>query len=202
MTFNDFMLGILGKSLNQFYKENGIHDATKIGALSLINLRPLPTSYDNIILDNSFVSTLIELPLQNDISTIHKTIKPWLKKFSAQEFIYTSRNLISMIAYFPKKMISAFLDEASGQADVSLSNIAFSDVPWTINGKEIKNVTMNHAVAFGFTLQVMTYTYNGKVRFGLNCKKDMKMDSSRLMNIIYANIDDEIKKSCKITVSA
>lgn len=100
------MLGILGKSLNQFYKENGIHDATKIGALSLINLRPLPTSYDNIILDNSFVSTLIELPLQNDISTIHKTIKPWLKKFSAQEFIYTSRNFLYLIASLPKKLSS------------------------------------------------------------------------------------------------
>ena len=106
MTFNDFMLAILGKSLNLFYRENGVEGASKIGIVSLTNLRPLPTSYQNLVLDNYFVSTFIELPLQNDISKIHKAFKPWLKKFSAQEFIYTSRNFIYVIASLPKKLSS------------------------------------------------------------------------------------------------
>ena len=75
--------------------------------------------------------------------------------------------------------------------------MAFSDVPWKINGKEIKNIVMNHAVCLGLSIQLITYTYNGKMRFGLNCKKHMKMDPSKLMDIILVNIDEEIKKSCK-----
>lgn len=42
-TFNDYMLGQLSVSLDQWYKKNSISGAQKLSILSPINARPLPS---------------------------------------------------------------------------------------------------------------------------------------------------------------
>ena len=94
MTFNGFVFGVLGKSLDNFFKLNGINDAKKILAHFPVNLRPMPTSYDDLILDNSFSTSVIQLPLMDDISKIHETIRPSIQKLVTNEFLYASYYLL------------------------------------------------------------------------------------------------------------
>ena len=73
-----------------------------------------------------------------------------------------------------------------------------SNVPWILNGKEIRNITMNTTLIFGFTTSIVVYTYNGKVRFGLQSVNNLKMKVSKLLDNMLANLEDELAKVEKI----
>ena len=197
MTFNGFVFSILGKSFDQLFKHHGINDAKKLVTQFPVNMRPLPTSYENIIIDNFFTMSTVELPLMQDMNTIHETINPYFHKLIIDKFLYASYYLLKVVAYLPKVLSLMMVEAYVQKVDAAVSNIAFSDVPWKINGKEIKNITMNNAAVFHMSVGLIVYTYNKKVRFGMNIKKDMKMDSNKLMDILLSNIEEEIQKTCK-----
>ena len=137
---------VLGKSLNQFFKLNNIDGAKKILAYFPVNLRPMPTSYKDLYLDNCFSTSNVELPLNESISTIHETISPFITTLVTNEFLYASYYFLQLISYFPKKFACIMIDSIVAKLNASISNIPFSDVPWKINGKEIKTVTFNSSI--------------------------------------------------------
>ena len=192
MTFNDFVVSIYSKSLYQLYKEYGVKDANRFGIGIVVNMRPLPTSYEDIYLNNCFVSAFLSLPISNNISTLHKIIKPFIKDLLAQEALYTTYYLNQIVTFLPKKIFLKLFENKRSPVNISISNIAFSDVAWKINGKEIKSITMNNSIYNEYTGGVMAYTYNGKARFGIQYLNNLKMDSSKLMDNIITNIDQEI----------
>ena len=89
MTFNDFVISIFGKSCNQLYKEYGIENAKQLGIWILINLRPLPTKYEEICLDDLFIMCPFPMQLSDDIDTVYKSIKPPTNFMKTPETTYT-----------------------------------------------------------------------------------------------------------------
>ena len=103
MTFNDFMVCIFGKSLHQLYKEYGIEDAKQLGIFILINMRPLPTKYEEVYLDNYFITSPFGVPLSDDINSIFNSIKSVTDILKSQEVVYTSYYFCHLIlALVPK----------------------------------------------------------------------------------------------------
>lgn len=198
MTFNDFLLAVISKSYDEWFKEHGVEDAKKIGFIIPVNMRNLPTSYDDLIIDNSIASAKFELPISTDLDYVMKTIKPFILKMTAPDILYSSLYLLKCIPYFPEVVNIQMFEDFTQGCDVSLSNISFSNVAWKIKGKEVKNITFHNNLCLGISMALMVYTYNGKVRLSLQTKKNQKMDASKLMDHIVTNLDDEIKKACKI----
>ena len=60
---------------------------------------------------------------------------------------------------------------------------------------------MNNAAVFLMSVDLIVYTYNNKVRFVLNLKEDMKMDSSEFINLYFSRVEEEIKKISKIDLA-
>jgi hypothetical protein len=197
MTFNDFMLAIISKSYDQWFKDNGVEGAEKIGFIIPVNLRDLPTSYDDLHIDNAIASAKFELPIQQDIEKTMKTIKPTILKMTAPDVLYSSLNLLKCIPYFPEVVNLQMFDDFTQGCDVSFSNIPFSDIPWKIRGKQVTQISFFNNLCLGISMALMGYTYNGKVRFSLQTKKYQKFDASKLMDYIVQNVDAEIKKVCK-----
>lgn len=57
MTFNDFMLAIMGKGYKQWYDHHGIQGAKEVMTGIPINLRNLPTGYHDLHIDNCMAAT-------------------------------------------------------------------------------------------------------------------------------------------------
>lgn len=197
MTFNDFMCAIIGKSFNQWFKDYKIEDAKKIGFIIPVNLRDLPTSYEDLHIDNFIASCKFELPIKDDIGSIMSTIKPVILKMTDPYVLYASLNLLKCIPYFPDVMNLQMFDDFTQGCDVSFSNIAFSDREWTINGKKVQNIAFFNNICLGISMAFMAYSYNGKVRFSLQTKKYQRMDASKIMEYICTNLEEEIKKASK-----
>ena len=155
-------------------------------------MRPLPTSYDDLHVDNYIASAKFELPVNDDAGSIMSSLKPLMNIITSSEVCHTSLNVLRCFPYFPEAMnLRLFYGFAKG-CDVTLSNVAFSDRPWKVCGKEIKTITFHNNISLGITMALMAYSYNGKVRFGLQTKKYQKMDASRLLEILMKNIEEEI----------
>ena len=197
MTFNDFMLAIISKSYDQWFKEHGVKDAEKIGIIIPVNLRDLPTSYDDLKIDNSIASAKFELPVSSDMGKVMETIKPTILRMTSPEILYASLNLLKCIPYFPEVMNLKMFDDFTEGCDVSFSNIPFSNVPWVIRGKKVTQMTFFNNLCLGISMALMGYTYDGKVRFSLQTKKHQKMDATKLMEYINDNLDAEINRVCK-----
>jgi diacylglycerol O-acyltransferase len=197
MTFNDFMLAIIGKSYDQWFKEHGVKGAEKIGMIIPVNLRDLPTSYDDLQIDNAIASAKFELPIKSDMGSIMETIKPTILRMTSPEILYASLNLLKCIPYFPEVVNYQMFEDFTQGCDVSFSNIPFSDVPWVISGKKVTQMTFFNNLCLGISMALMGYTYDGKVRFSLQTKKNQKMDAAKLMEYIVKNVDEEIKKAIK-----
>ena len=193
MTFNDYMMSIFSKSCHQLLNENGVKDAKELGVEILVNMRQLPTRYEDIILCNYFVSFPFGIQLFDNISAIYQTLKPLTEAFKSQEAVYTVYYLRYIIMTFiPKQIfINLFADKPLPN-QIFTSNIAFSDIPWRINGKEIRNISINIQTVHGYVGGLSVYTYNGKARFGLQYVRNLKMDYTKLIDNIISNLDEEI----------
>lgn len=197
MTFNDFMLAVISKSYNQWFRDHKVEGAKKIGFIIPVNLRDMPTSYDDLIIDNSFASAKFELPIQNDMDSTMKTIKPILLKMTAPDVLYSSLNLLKTLPYLPDVANLQMFDDFTQGCDASFSNISFSNVPWYVKGKKVTNMTFFNNTCLGITMAIMGYTYNENVRFSMQTIKSMKLDASKLMDLIVKNLDEEIANAKK-----
>ena len=198
MTFNDFAISILGKSYHQLYKEYEIKDANQLGIFILINMRPLPTKYEEVCLDNFFITCPLGMPLLDDINANYQLVKPSIDIFKTQEASYTCYYFFNLaVACLPKELCLKIFTDHPTLAHIYVSNVPISDVPIKMNGKEIKTITMNNTNFHGFGSGIIFYTYNGKVRFGMQNVNNLKFDSSKLLQNILTNIDEEISKVAK-----
>lgn len=197
MTFNDFMLAVISKSYDQWFKDHKIEDAKKIGFIIPVNLREMPTSYDDLIIDNNFASAKFELPISSDLSKTMNTIKPIILKMTAPDVLYSSLNLLKSIPYLPDVANLQMFDDFTVGCDASFSNISFSNVPWFIKGKRVTSMTFHNNTCLGITMAIMGYTYDGKVRFSLQTKKHQKLDSAKFMEYLVKNLDAEIAEVSK-----
>ena len=199
MTFNDLVVSIFSKSCHQLYKEYGIENANQLSIFIIINLRSLPTSYDDVCLDNSIVTPSLQAPILNDIDSIYKLIKPKLNIFKTLKTSYTFYYLYTLILFvFSEEAILKMFKKDKIDSHTYISNVSLSDVPWKINGKEIRNISINHTNFYGIYSGLIIYTYNSKVRFGMQNVNNLRLDLSKLFNNIVHNFEQEIAKVDKM----
>ena len=96
------------------------------------------------------------------------------------------------MTYIPKQIFINLFTNKPLPNQLFTSSMVFSDVPWRINGKEIRNVTLNVQTVHGSVGGLSVYTYNGKAKFGLHYVRNLKMDYSKLIDNIICNLDEEI----------
>ena len=65
ITFNDFMLGIISKSLYQICKDKNIEGAHKIKTSIPITMKAMASGYDDLVIDNYILRSRFTLPIEN-----------------------------------------------------------------------------------------------------------------------------------------
>lgn len=125
-TFNDYSLGILSKSLYEWYKVNGITGVDRIVTTMPTNIRELPKTVDEINLDNNIVGFKFFVPIREKLEEGIKETKNVTKKYLTLTYIGAIMNFMKIVKYLPQKAINFFVEDMSRNTDIVYSNIPFS----------------------------------------------------------------------------
>lgn len=135
MTFNDFMLAIIGKSYKQWFEHYGVMDTENVMIGIAVNLRNLPSGYHNLVIHNRLAASKILLPTSKDLSSTMNKIKPIIKRLTTTKVLYSALVGIYMMPYLPRFMSEAILGDYSKGMDTSSSNFQFSKRAFVFKGK-------------------------------------------------------------------
>ena len=194
MTFNDWMMGILSKSHYEWYKHYGVTDAKDLFMIIPVNLRNLPTCYDDCQIDCGIVGSKFILPIRNTVAEGMTAIKPTLQKLLTPEILEASKNLCWLVPYLPEVLGRVLFSKCTEKADVSFSNIPFNKQHWSLNGKQVKSMTFFNNLQVGLNVNNIAITYGGQVQVTVIAKKELKMDPILYKDLIYKNMVEELQK--------
>ena len=140
MTFNDFILAVVGKSLHQYCIAKGIKDPKSTKLTIPIGYKKLPTGYNNLSVDNYFSMIDVELPLTDSVKAAFKAMKPWLSYVLQPEKQKQMINFMHISPLIPRSVMWPQIETSSVGTHFLVSNIPFSDRPYMINGKQVRKL--------------------------------------------------------------
>lgn len=195
MTFNDLMIGVIGKSLQEEAQRQGIKDAKEIKTCIPISTRALPTGYHDLKVYNNVTAIAINLPLGISVEENMKKIKPTLKQLLEPSLTWQVVNYHSLVlpygpAFFVRSETAAFGDGD----DALFSNIPISQKQYSINGKTIRKFRLFNNVMWEYSLALFALTYANKVIFTTCVKRDLEFDGQYFQDQVMKNLQAEIEK--------
>lgn len=194
MTFNDFMLAIMGKSYKQYFDHYKVKDPKEVMTGIVINLRDLPTSYDDIHIDNCMAATKFLIPVSENLGETMTKLKPTLKKLMSTNVMYSALSVVKIVPYLPEVMGRAMLDEYIKGMDITLSNFSFSSKAWFIGNKKISTIRFFNNIGMQINGGVIASTYNNNLQLSLMAKTNLKMDLKYFLDCLENNLLEEIDK--------
>ena len=141
MTFNDYMLAIIGKTLHETCEKHGIKDAKAMQAIIPVNFKVPPSGYHDLSITNNFTGFGINVPMEPDLQKSMNQMKPALKKLLDPYLLYQAKYYNGVVLpYFPAFYARPSAMGSMNGNDIVVSNIPFSRSEYSINGKVIKKM--------------------------------------------------------------
>ena len=192
MSFNDFMLGIFGKSIYQYCIKKGIKNPNNVKCEIPVGLKKLPTGYHDLVVKNYLNASVLDLPLSEDMEQIMNGFKPWLSYCLDPEIQKQVINFTHLVPYIPQGFAKSEINNSSKGVDVLLSNIPFSDKPYTICGKEVKKFRIFNNTMLGIVLYGFVFTYANKVCVTTCVDERIDFDGQMFQDLMIKNIQIEV----------
>ena len=196
-TFNEYMFAILSKSLYKMYAAHGVEGAKKIIIMMPVNIKDLPNSIDELILDNRVVGCKIPLTITEDFKACIRDFKPIMKKYLSPLFLFSVANLGWLGCYLPQFIGEFLFHDYYNETSITFSNLPLTSGSWYFCNKEIHTVAAFANVQCGIPFNFVALTYKGKLRVFTMCKDKLKFDSKMLIDLVVENIESDIQKYCK-----
>ena len=117
MTFNDFMLALIGKSLHEHCNKKGISNPQSLRFELPVNHKRLPTGYHDVNICDYLTIVDLELPIVDSIKQGYKTFKPWLSHILKPDTQKQLINFMHMIPYVPKSYMMSEIKASSEGSD-------------------------------------------------------------------------------------
>lgn len=187
-TFNDYVLGVISKSFDLWYKQNGVEGADRIVTMLPISIRELPKSIEELNLDNQTVGFKFPLPIRDKIETAIKEVKPYLRRFLHPLYVAAMTNFAGIAPYLPETIGRLVFQDYYSQADMLFSNVPFAEEPWYFCNKEVIRFGVFANAQHSITFNLVALTYRGQLRFTIMSKENLKMNPQQLLDNIMSNI--------------
>lgn len=124
-TFNNYVMGIVGKSIYDWYTLNGAKDLGDLVLTVPVNMKTLPDKVEDINMNNGTSTVTIQLPIVSDLREAiyqskrrfekHYTLPTLLATLGLQDFFsYVPPGLGRMIYKYFTKDIDLVLSNVSG----------------------------------------------------------------------------------------
>ena len=103
-TFNDYMLGMISKSFDKWFKAHKIEGANKILTTIPINMRPLPNDISEFQPGNQITAVKFELPIHDNLQIGISDAQKVMKNLKDEDFIKSMTNFFKIIPIMPQAL--------------------------------------------------------------------------------------------------
>ena len=139
-------MGIVGKSMNEWYAKNGVHNPGDMIMSCPVNMKIFPKRIEDINLNNGTSVVTIQVPVVKDLKdAVYKSKKRFNKYFNLPTLI-AALDLQAFFSYVPpgigKLCYAKFVD----RIDMVLSNVAGSREPLFLCNKEISKLQIFNSI--------------------------------------------------------
>uniref|UniRef100_A0A7S3P184 Diacylglycerol O-acyltransferase n=1 Tax=Euplotes crassus TaxID=5936 RepID=A0A7S3P184_EUPCR len=194
ITFNDYVLGVVSKSLDKWYKEHGITGAKSISTFVSVNTRPLPKSMEEATLFNESVGMKFMLPMREDFDTAIKDAKTSFRKNLGMTAILSLNKFALTFPYLPEFVTRLLGGLVFDDVDLVFSNVPFSTDPWYVCSKKVNRIAAFSNVYYNWKVFFVVTTYRDELMITAMANDKLKMDTQKLIQAAIDILKTEIQE--------
>ena len=191
------MFAILSKSLHKMYAAYKVNDVKRIIVMMPVNMKDLPNSIDELVLDNRVVACKIPLLITDDFKACINDFKPVMKKYLSPLYLYSIANFGWLGGYLPQFIGEFLYHDFYNETSIGFSNLPLTSESWYFCNKEIYTIGAFANVQCDVPFNFIVLTYKGKIRVFTMCRDKLKFDSKMFIDIVVENFESDIQKYCK-----
>lgn len=128
-TFNNYVMGILGKSISDWYALNGVHNPGDLILTVPVNMKTLPEKVEDINMNNGTSTVTIHLPIVSDLGDAIYKSKKRFEEFYKLPTLMAALNLQAFFSYVPPGIGRAIYKLFTKDIDLVLSNVSGAREP-------------------------------------------------------------------------
>lgn len=199
MTLNDYLLGIINKSLYESFQAylaplNLKIDNNYIKTHVPVSIRGLPKSYSDKIFENCMTGRGFLLPLINDEFECMKEFKPKLKSLLDPSTCWHMYNMSLFLSYVPSYFAKKIVGLFGTGFDITWSNIIFSNEPFCINGSKVTKIRFYDNGNWSSKVKLFVYTYMSKVIVTWVSRDNLKMHPEDIFLNVIKHLNEAVDK--------
>ncbi len=190
ISFNDVILCAVSKAFNRLCSDGSEYkDIKQFKLFFPIGRKPVPKSYDEILINNESNSVSICIPLINPSNKESyeedKKLANILRNTLMKKGFVIASKLMSKLCLelYPRKVINSTLEDFTNQIDLVVSNLPGPSKKLSYAGYEV-----NQAKAFGSLgrarVFLLVFSYDNKVTFNLNIDDSLAIEGEKFMEYL------------------
>lgn len=192
VTFNNYVMGVLGKSIHEWYAKNGVAKPGPLVMSCPVNMKPFPDSIEKVNLNNGTSAITIHLPVVGDLKEAIYTAKERFAKHFNLPTLMAALELQRFFSYVPPGIGRTIYNFCTKDIDLVMTNVKGTVEPLYLCNKKIHSITPFLGLFSNIGLIVVCNSYNEKVSFTISADRHIQMDPTQLRDFIVRNLDDKI----------
>ena len=135
----------------------------------------------------------MELPIVDSIREGYDKFKPFATYILQPEIQKQCINMLHIVPYIPKSLMMGEINSSCPGLNFGISNIPFSDRPYSICGKQVKKLRLFNNLMLDSRIYCFVFTYNDKVCFTTCVNEDTEVDGQMFHDLLIAEVQEQIE---------
>jgi NRPS condensation-like uncharacterized protein len=129
VTFNNFLMGIVGKSIHQWYAKNGVDEPGSLIVSCPVSMKGFPESIKDVNLNNCTSAVTVQLPIVNDLKQAIYTSKERFAKHFKLPTLIAALEFQKFFSLVPPGIGKALYTIFTQDIDLVLTNVSGTKEP-------------------------------------------------------------------------
>ncbi|CAI2367833.1 unnamed protein product [Moneuplotes crassus] len=194
VSFNDYIMGVLSVSLGRWYKLHGVEGAQRLQAFCSVNMRPPPTKFEEISIENDSVGVKFAIPIKTDIMEAINDCRTNFHQFFNPFALLSYKAMGYIVGLVPEWIGRKIIYDILSNVEMVYSNVPFSSNPWYLCNKEVTKIGAFASIYYNWKVFFAAMTYRDELRLTISANAQLKMDPQLLLDNILDFIEDDIRQ--------
>ena len=193
-TMNNFMMGLVSKSIYKWYQMNGVDEPKQISTIVPVVMKPFSPHIDHVNMENGSSGVTFRLKLKENLEdAICQATKGFNFYFKLPYLIHIMI-MLKAFGIFPNALGRYLYNFSWWNLDMTMSNVQGGNSPMYLWDKEITNIYGYLAPFWRWNLNFTYNSYREKVFVQITADRHIQMDPKQLMEIFEGFLEDQIQR--------
>uniref|UniRef100_A0A7S3JG98 O-acyltransferase WSD1 C-terminal domain-containing protein n=1 Tax=Euplotes harpa TaxID=151035 RepID=A0A7S3JG98_9SPIT len=193
VTLNNYMMGIVSKSIHEWYVLNNVAEPKEIIATVPVVMKPFSPTIEKVDIDNCTAGITFSFKLKAELEEAIRVNKTEFERFFNLPFLIHVITSLKLFMYLPTALGALLYHMCCKNIDLTLSNVSCSKEAMYLLDKKIARLYGFLGVFCNCNLIVVLTSYNYELSFQITADKKIQMDPAQLLGLIQANLDSQIQ---------